>query len=1584
MPNEDSGLLAVVRAISEGAPIDWGAAESSAASDSARALIRELRVVAEIATFHTGTSTGAVVAPAPAAEEPFTKWGHFRIDQRVGQGAYGEVYLAWDPLLAREVALKLLRRSDGLRALLPASAIEEGRLLARVRHPNVVVIHGAQRVAGRMGIWMEFVHGQTLEQLLRDGGPISAQEATAIGLDLCRALAAVHRAGLVHRDVKAQNVMREEGGRIVLMDFGIGKERPGDGMEPARDLAGTPLYLAPELLQGRGAAPRSDLYSLGVLLYHLVTGSYPVLGRTLQEVRQAHEGGTKTRLRESRPDLPEAFAEAVERALVPDPEGRYDSAEAMESALTAVAEALEPGVVEGPSAERRRAVLLRTAAGIAAAGLLAGGIGWWSFRGSPGVGVPSAVRNLVLIAAFENRTGDSSLDGTIEHALERELLSSRIVNVVARERVEDTLRLMRKPPDTIVHAALGREVCQRDGGITTLLAGRIERLGSAYVLSTQVVEPARGRVVGVVAEEAPDQEALAPAVRRLSNRVRESLGESRALIVESNEQLERVTTPSLPALRFYSHAVELGKRDQWSAALEMAKQAVAADPDFASAHIWVAWALRNTSRPLAEQRSFAERAVQLSETVEDWERPWILGSYWDLMGQQDKAAAAYEALVRLRPDDYWAASNLWLIYLAQGRSREAVPYVVRGAELRPRDVASNWEAAQVLLDVTGDFDRARPYADRARELSRLEADPEPWATASATLLPAYESWIKGDIKAALEAVNEVAGSLPGRTERTRDALGDQLTLFFLMLGRPAAAREMARSRSAKEDRHETEALVAFFAGDQASLRANIQQSFTVRPERRWFNWWIKVWLLARAGMLSDAEAFVADAEKPATRGPSLFPGEFKALRGDLALARARPREAAFLLEAGLAKFNRVGIFYRTAESLAEARIRLGEPEKAVAVLKQSSDEKPHLYQGGPTGLFWMTNRLKLAEIHHRLGQQSEAQAIEDDLARRLAYADPGFPMLERLERLSGEPRPSDPSAPVARRLWSGFALVPDRAFSTDGRNLLLVDWSTGDLAAVDLETGRQRRVTSNVSWFSPYEPNELVGSAAISQDGRQVAYGWFKDGASDLRLIDIDGTGGRVLLHDEEMANIVPVGWSSDARRILALVTLKDQTCRIDFVSAVNGSVRTLKRLGRRTPHRLSLSPDARYVAYDAPPTDDGWKNDIYLSSSDGTKEVDLIEHPADDTVIGWSPDGTRLVFASDRTGTTDAWAIEVRGGQVVGSPELVKQDIGQVWPLELTADGTLYYAMPQNSFDAFVATLDPGRAALEGAAQRVRPDAVGAAMSPDWSPDGRHLAYVIGRNPASWRLRGKGSEDGLAISVKSLETGETRELLPKVDSYVLRWSPDGRSLLACCTDREGRPGLYTIDVRTGAAQVVLHTVGVVPAHFAWTPDGRAVFYKTNLASPLLRRDLRTGREGVVFPRLGRFALSSDGRWLALMNYDLVKGWAYLKVMPVAGGEAREVLKLRMPEWISAFDWVPNRPELLVSTGRRDRMDQPHELWRVATDGRELHKLGLTPGSVTDLRVHPDGRRVAFSAQSHRVELWEMRGFLPPRAAKQR
>jgi serine/threonine-protein kinase len=345
--DEAEALIDLATAISDGAPVDWPSVQSSNISDADRAVLQHLRVIAEIVSLQQRLASQPVHASvvdelrqeeprAPDAREALPSWGPLRLIRLVGQGAFGEVYRAWDSRLDREVALKLLRRRESRRST-GSSLVDEGRLLAKVRHPNVITVYGAERIGDHVGVWMEFVDGPTLAQLVASNGPFAPDEVARIGRDLCGALAAVHRAGLLHRDIKAQNVMRDADGRVVLMDFGAGREEQTAVASP-RDMAGTPLYLAPEIFDEAAASVQSDIYSLGVLLYHLTTGAYPVDASTFVAIRDGHRRGVRRLLADARPDLPRALAGVIDRALSPDPVVRFSTADEMARSLEAPTE----------------------------------------------------------------------------------------------------------------------------------------------------------------------------------------------------------------------------------------------------------------------------------------------------------------------------------------------------------------------------------------------------------------------------------------------------------------------------------------------------------------------------------------------------------------------------------------------------------------------------------------------------------------------------------------------------------------------------------------------------------------------------------------------------------------------------------------------------------------------------------------------------------------------------------------------------------------------------------------------------------------------------------------------------------------------------------------------------------------------------------------------------------------------------------------------------------------------------------------------------------------------------------------------
>lgn len=325
-------LLKLAEDIADGeVTSDWEVLASSLGPEE-RPLLKHLKTAFELAPIWASGTRPALRQPTDSDGRslmPGSRWGELVVLAPLGSGRFGDVYRAWDPTLDRQVALKLLRAPGDAD---PARLLEEGRMMARVRHPNVATVHGAQRIEGVTGLWMEMIRGRTLAAELAAEGPFSAAALAQAARQLAAALQAVHEAGLVHRDVKPQNTFREPSGRVVLGDFGCG--RPADDVA-AGELAGTPAYIAPEVLSGAPATPQSDLYGLAATLFQLATGRPPVRAASLDALLVAHRLGRREALAEARPDVPPRLVRAIEHALEPDPSRRTPTAAALLEELEA-------------------------------------------------------------------------------------------------------------------------------------------------------------------------------------------------------------------------------------------------------------------------------------------------------------------------------------------------------------------------------------------------------------------------------------------------------------------------------------------------------------------------------------------------------------------------------------------------------------------------------------------------------------------------------------------------------------------------------------------------------------------------------------------------------------------------------------------------------------------------------------------------------------------------------------------------------------------------------------------------------------------------------------------------------------------------------------------------------------------------------------------------------------------------------------------------------------------------------------------------------------------------------------------------
>ena len=587
-----------------------------------------------------------------------------------------------------------------------------------------------------------------------------------------------------------------------------------------------------------------------------------------------------------------------------------------------------------------------------------------------------------------------------------------------------------------------------------------------------------------------------------------------------------------------------------------------------------------------------------------------------------------------------------------------------------------------------------------------------------------------------------------------------------------------------------------------------------------------------------------------------------------------------------------------------------------------------------------------------------------------------------------EPVKAEPKTYKVAELMDLFGAV-----SPDGRFLTYTDWRTGDLAVRDLKTGEDRHLTDKGSWD---ESEELALGSTVSPDGKQIAYGWRnQEGFFDLRVIGVDGSGARVLYRNQEIPGCRPHDWSPDGRHILAGFRRKDRTYQIVLVSVADGSVQVVKTLDGRSPSVMSFSPDGRYIAYDFPPQENSPDRDIFLLATDRSREIPLVEHPANDFVLGWAPDGKQFLFASDRTGSQRAWLIEVAEGKHLGDPKLVKPEISPVRGLGFTRDGSYYYccgaAGGPSLNDVYLVTLDPATDKLQAPKKLV--SHLGVRSSVAWSPDGRYLAYHKGGGPDP--------PHPFVLVVRSVESGKERRLRLNIGwsgKFQPHWSPDGRFLLAEAR-HAGRRGVYRIDAQTGEVTPIVQAPRCCIEWPVWAHDGKVIFTRLTserIGEPrsIVARDLETSREKelyrVVSPvGVSHLAVSPDGQWLAFVWSDTEKGLTALKVMPAAGGEPRELVELPAPRRgtfgtpVVGLAWTPDSRHIIYAPSIAGQK-QEFKLWRISAQGGEPEDLGLAIEGLVPgygLSVHPDGRQIAFTASPTKGPqgdpIWVLENFLP-------
>jgi Tol biopolymer transport system component len=605
--------------------------------------------------------------------------------------------------------------------------------------------------------------------------------------------------------------------------------------------------------------------------------------------------------------------------------------------------------------------------------------------------------------------------------------------------------------------------------------------------------------------------------------------------------------------------------------------------------------------------------------------------------------------------------------------------------------------------------------------------------------------------------------------------------------------------------------------------------------------------------------------------------------------------------------------------------------------------------------------VRMGQSYEKLGNSDARKAYEQVLT---LFGDQKEAVDQARGRLAVLHAPEAPrTKQTARLIWNNAV---GGTFSPSGRYYTFVDPATGDMAIRDLSAGTNRRLTNVQRPWSAY-----AAESVVSPDDRQVAYIFYDDPNKvvELRVASIAaGEPARttVIPRTDQDDYRSPVAWMPDGKQLLVVRSLPDGIAQIGSLTIQDGSFRNIKSFPKWSyPEHVSLSPDGRYVAYDVPTVENGSPHDIFVLATDGGAQERVVQDPANDSFPLWSPDGSKLVFLSDRTGDTALWVVPVKDGRANGPAALINTDVTNVGVI--TRSGTLYYfsrsgGSPTNLYTAQLDALRVTRPPVP-ATQRL----INRNFGSTWSRDGEYLAY--------YSFRGDSIK---LLVIRSTKTGEERTV-PLPVRVVTRfsagpkWFPDNRSVLVEVADAEGPGcGFYRLALDTGNIELLTRLSRNVSS-YDLSPDGRTIFYAGEL---LIRFDIDTRRETELrnvpdgLPVVS-IAVSPDGLQLAT---TLIGGVVELR--PSTTGQPRELF--RPPDTIGtswlrqALTWTPDQRYLLFVRGTG-------VLWKVPVLGGPAEEVGIPMKNIKNLAVRPDGTEIVFDGSTGGSigQVWALENLLP-------
>ena len=659
-------------------------------------------------------------------------------------------------------------------------------------------------------------------------------------------------------------------------------------------------------------------------------------------------------------------------------------------------------------------------------------------------------------------------------------------------------------------------------------------------------------------------------------------------------------------------------------------------------------------------------------------------------------------------------------------------------------------------------------------------------------------------------------------------------------------------------------------------------------------------------------------------------------------------------------------FAQTAEELFPKAIQLeevkGELEKAIEIYKtivtQFSADRPIASKA----------QLHIGLCYEKLGNAEARKAYESVVRDYADQAEPTKMARERLNALASGGSGASGLTEVARRqIWVAGNDSP-LGISPDGRYVIFTKYDSGDLWLHDLQSGEQKRITRDASWV---EWTYAYGTPVISPDGKRIAYAWWDKSNGELRLSALDGSSMQVLNNGQDGRRMYTCSWMPDGRRILASsYDRRDNTFRRHIISLPEGTIRDIGQAEAKEADWGYSSPDGRQIAY-------GLNDDIFVYEVATEVNSVLVQNPKTEKIIDWTPDGSGILFMSDRSGSNDLYLLKVKDGKPQGDPELLRPNIAATSNLRLTRDGRLFQIENTGTANSLIFQVDERTGKPTGIPSLVEPD-YPTALFPGWSSDGKLLYYEVMKEPTREQL----------LFIRQEASGQAHEIVQKPKlNYWYRpiLSPDGKRFAVTGTGENMNFGVFAIDPESGdvtqLAKIATENEAVDPSQ-NWSPDSKAIFFKVRSPEKgeefiIRRKDLTTGEEKDIYRGIHtqEMKISPDGTRFAYFRSDGPTKSYVIGILDLQSG--RELELWRVPEAesmeISGIAWAPDGRHVLVTRS----LKQGTELWRLPSVGGPGEKLHFFPDLSMGFAMHPSGKRMAITQLRMNYELWVLENFLP-------